>query len=105
MDPHHDKDCICRVCAPELYHYDHVVPIRQRVASVWECKFGDGEKRLYVLDKDFTVPEIIQMIKVHHSRPFRIRQITVGEFILDHVHTSYCSDGRWVDQDLMICID
>lgn len=88
------------------YDTSQVKEIIPRLASVWLVESG-RTKKLLVLDKEFTIERVVEMLKAHGARRFVVSIVDVGEFNLDQdkpIENSYSSDGRGVDQDMNIVL-
>lgn len=84
-----------------------VVSIRTRVHSVWMVEFKSGRKKLLVLDKGFSVEEVVQMLLDRGSRDFIVGLMGVGEFNLDSDcpwDHFYMDDARRVNERMEIIL-
>lgn len=72
------------------------------LSQVWIITFPDKpEQRIMVLDASFNVEGVIRIVSVHNpGREFTVQNISVGEFIINNILSSFCSDGRKVDHNL-----
>lgn len=88
--------------------YDQTNPIRPRPAGVWLVQFLPEESyrsHLFVVDKEMTPEEVIQIVLSQHpGRRFTVLQIWVGEFVVSRIEHSYSADGRKIDQDLNVWV-
>lgn len=84
-----------------------VIGIRTRVHSVWMIEFKSGRKKLLILDKGFSVEEVVQMLLDRGSRDFIVGLMGVGEFNLDSDcpwDHFYMDDARRVNERMEIVL-
>jgi hypothetical protein len=87
--------------------YSDSKPIMLRPAGVWLVEINNGETRLYVVDKDMQPDNVVTLIKNFLDRDsklknltFILKQIDVGEFVIQKTIGSYMADGRGINEKM-----